>query len=191
MHSIGGQFFRVGAAVVATGVSVKMMDDYLDKDLDLHGNIYHVLKEGLLPYALVALALGSLGAPSIAVSLFLSAYCLGMAFSPLDRLPTDLVGYQEFLVLMLVQFLLLPWVRVLNSLAVIACVQILDDLIDQDIDQGDNLVQRLGFGEAMIIGGFCLILGVYTDWMVTVWAMLLMVVINLWQPGDFPPERLS
>ena len=49
MSSLLPWFFQVGGVVIATGLSIKMMDDYLDKDLDLHGNLYHFLEEGSCP----------------------------------------------------------------------------------------------------------------------------------------------
>jgi len=182
MSSLLPWFFQVGGVVIATGLSIKMMDDYLDKDLDLHGNLYHFLEEGILPYALVALALAALADASLSVSLFLSAYCVGMVFSPLDRLPTGLVGYQECLLVMGIQLLFIPWRRVVCSLAVLLWVQILDDVIDRDIDTRVNIVHRLGFGEAVMIGGLCFFVGLYLDWMVSLWALVFILLLNRWQP---------
>ena len=86
------------------------------------------------------------------------------------------------LLVMGIQLLFIPWRRVVCSLAVLLWVQILDDVIDRDIDTRVNIVHRLGFGEAVMIGGLCFFVGLYLDWMVSLWALVFILLLNRWQP---------
>src|SRR5690606_29875589 len=89
---------RLLAAVAAAGVAIKLMDDYLDQELDAllgRRTLAAAVGPGAVAYAMAALALAMLLDGPAAGSLFLAAYAVGMAHDPAGRLPTGLAGWQE------------------------------------------------------------------------------------------------
>ena len=69
-------------SVFFTGMVIKIMDDYLDQDIDFlqkDQNLFTVIEYGGLPYALILLSLAFVFDPVTSLSLFLGSFALGMA----------------------------------------------------------------------------------------------------------------
>ncbi|HEY8417054.1 MAG TPA: hypothetical protein VIK93_03340 [Limnochordales bacterium] len=156
---------QLAAAVVAAGVAIKLMDDWLDRELDaLTGRVTlaAALGNGVIAYALAALAIGMLLQPPVAGTLFLAAYALGMAHDATRRLPTGLAAWQELLLAVGAGMLLAgPYVMVASMVAMIF-VQCADDLLDWAEDRRRGLrswAERLGRVETALVAGIALLVG--------------------------------
>ena len=152
-----GEWARLGAAVLFTGVAVRLMDDFLDLRFDVCEGAETLavrLGEGSIAYALISFALGAMVHPEAAVALMVGAYAVGMAGDIGRRLPSGLSGYQESAVLLLLAALFLPWRTLLWAVASMLCVQLLDDLEDLALDRitgNPNLARRIGVVEAHML----------------------------------------
>ncbi|MGM0470741.1 MAG: hypothetical protein ACQEQI_00430 [Bacillota bacterium] len=132
-------------AIFLTGISIKLMDDYLDQEVDKLDNKETVAlkwERAVLPYGLLALSLATALHRDWALSLFWASYILGMGYDPTRKLPTQLAAYQESLILLGLGVYLLPVPELISALLIIALVQLVDDLIDYRYS-GENLRNNL------------------------------------------------
>lgn len=148
---------RLSAAVLLTGVAVKLMDDFLDLRYDVFEGTETLavrLGEGSIAYALVSFALAAGADAKTAVALMVGAYAVGMAGDFDRQLPSGLYGFQESLALLAAAALLVPWRAVLWAASAMLCVQLLDDLEDLATDRltgNPNLARRIGVVEAHML----------------------------------------
>ncbi|MBO8140980.1 MAG: hypothetical protein H0Z37_02210 [Firmicutes bacterium] len=156
---------RMLAAVLFTGLAVKLMDDCLDRDTDeLAGRITLAARtgDGAMAYALAALAAAALADGVRAGTLFLAAYAVGMSHDWRRRLPSGLCGWHESALAVAAGSVLAgPW-AMLAALAAIFAVQCIDDLADAAEDRlrgARSLVFRLGAVETAGLGVAALLLG--------------------------------
>lgn len=174
-------------AVLFTGISIKLMDDYLDQILDrLENKKTLALRWGraTLPYALLSFSLAAAFNYSWAVSLFWASYILGMGYDLTDELPTGLKAYQESLLLLLIGVYILSIKNFLSSLFIMTGIQLIDDLIDLKYDEQiyrNNSVHLLGKRQVSLlliavlsIGGYLNLKKTLTVLMITPCVVLLL-----------------
>lgn len=152
-------------ALLMTGVAVKLMDDFLDEEVDRelgHENLAARLGRATLPYALVLLGLGMALATRVSLAMFLAAYSLGMAGDLSRRLPTGLKGYQESLVTVGLGAMVSGWRTMAAALAVVVWLQAADDLVDRSLDR-----RARSFNLAEFFGGWEAALGALTLWFIS------------------------
>lgn len=161
---------RLAGAVFLCGVTVKLLDDYLDQDLDYrtgHANWAYYLGKSTPIYALVAFALAAALHYLLAVSLFLASYIIGMTHEMHQLLPSKLSGWQESLLALSFGVLLCGWHPMLFSLLFIGAVQIFDDCCDYYLDamagvtSKRNVARLLGPVEAVLLTILLLMLAWY------------------------------
>lgn len=143
------------AVVVLVALSVKLLDDFLDDEAPEPDRARPV-------YALLALSVGVVLAPSPAVSLFLAAYVVGMLKDVGRPFPSGLRGWQEMAVVALAGLLFLGWREMGGSLVLMAGVQLGDDLLDWAADRRDgrpSMVGRWGAGECLLALAFVVVVG--------------------------------
>lgn len=158
---------RLGAAAGAA-VSVKLMDDFLDQDLDREfgqASLSARLGRGVLAYALASLAMAALLNWRWATTLFLGAYALGMADEPGRRQPSGLTGWQEGALAMVGAALATGWQEAVSSLAAVAFAQAVDDVLDgrAGYRRPRGLARVWGTGESVLLGALAAAVGLYLD----------------------------
>lgn len=154
-----------GVALALVALAVKVMDDLLDEpegSVDgrgLEDRSGHFRAVWSTPYVALGLALACGLAPGVAVSIFLSCYALGMAPSPIDRLPSGVVAWLESLACVLLGVLLTGPSEMLGSLLVVAAAQVIDDWHDLEQDRKSglpagkaNIAQTVGRTPALALG---------------------------------------
>lgn len=141
---------RLPASVLAAGVAIKLMDDFLDGAGDRRAGTVTVaarIGAGVLPYCLLALTVALLVEPRVAGALFLGAYAIGMAHDLDRRLPTGLRGWQESLLAAGISVIGAGWAVATAGVATMLFVQCVDDLADSEDDRvrsQANLAHALG-----------------------------------------------
>jgi len=151
-------------AVLGTGLSVKLMDDFLDEERDVTAGIRNwaqLLGRSTLPYSLLALAVAAALNPPWAVSLFLASYAVGMSYDHGERLPFGLDNYREAILAVAAGWFLLGPLEMATSLALVIFLQTVDDLWDwrQDRELGrQSMINAIGPVEAVLLAVIMLVL---------------------------------
>ncbi len=141
---------RLAGAVIAAGLAIKLMDDYLDREFDAlvgRRTVAAWLGPGTVAYALAALAVATLLEAQAAGTLFLASYAVGMAHEPGRRLPTGLTAWQESLLAAVLGLVLGGFAAMCSATAAMFFVQCADDFRDAASDRmagGQTLASRLG-----------------------------------------------
>lgn len=155
---------RVGAALLLTGLAIRLMDDFLDLRYDAQAGIPSPavrLGEATLPYGLLALAAGAaLHAPT-SLTLFFAAYAVGMIQDLRRPLPSGIAGWQEGGIVLVFGALLLGFWTQVWALAVMLFIQAVDDLLDYRLDRmsgNPNLVRAYGYVEVCLVALLCLVI---------------------------------
>lgn len=149
-------------AVVCTGISVKLTDDYLDEASDsIIGkfNFANCIGKGTPIYGLVSLALGASLSTNISLSLFFACYIIGMCHDLHSHYPLGLNGLQESLIVLLISCCLLGMKLMFFAIFFVFAVQLIDDLIDIIADQQvgmKNYACSLGSIECLLLTLICL-----------------------------------
>ena len=141
---------KTAFSLLLTGAAIKLMDDFVDA---APGERWGG-ERSALPYALLFFAGGAAPNSSLTVSLFLAAYALGMAYDYAEKMPSGLLGYQESLLVVALGIVVLGWSEIAGSLLIIASIQLLDDVRDQQEDRYSgqkNLARRWGRVEAGLL----------------------------------------
>lgn len=153
-------------SVILCAIAVKLVDDFLDKDMDTcagsHNFVNH-LGNGTVIYAMLALALAMSINALVSIPLFLASYMIGMFNDLKQPFPSGLSGLQESIIVLCCGVMLWGWQRMLFSLLFIISVQLFDDYVDVSKDQlvgYRNIASRIGKVE-------CLLLSIIT--MLTAW----------------------
>ncbi|SMC62476.1 hypothetical protein [Sporomusa malonica] len=155
------EFLSTAAAVACCSASVKLADDYLDKEYDAVAgktNWAEVLGRGTMLYAMFLLAMSAGINTRLSLSLFLASYIVGMFNSMYEKLPSRLNGFQESLVALIIGVVFFDWNSMLFSLSFVAAVQLFDDYLDAQYDRLSgqrNLANRFGGLECLIMGLIC------------------------------------
>ncbi|SJZ60186.1 UbiA prenyltransferase family protein [Selenihalanaerobacter shriftii] len=144
-------------SILLTGFTIKLMDDYLDQEIDkLIGKktLAGRLNKAVIPYALLLFSFAVALNSSWAISLFWASYILGMGYDLKNSLPTKLESYQESLFLLIISLLFVQFNQMVSSLLVIFNIQLIDDLIDYNNDmqaQRNNFIHILGRRQVILL----------------------------------------
>lgn len=160
MWPIAFEVIRQAGAVLLCGIAVKLMDDYLDQELDYHTgrqNWAYYWGKSTLVYAMVAIVLAAALYYILAVALFLASYVVGMGHELRQALPSRLSGWQESLLALCLGAVLCGWRAMLFAICYIGAVQIIDDCLDHYVDTlvgrsgKRNIARLLGPVEAVLL----------------------------------------
>ncbi|VBB05989.1 Hypothetical protein LUCI_1200 [Lucifera butyrica] len=149
------------SAVILCCIAVKLTDDFLDQEFDIHSGINWAQRygAGTMVYAMLILALAAAMNPPLTLSLFLGSYIVGM-FNQFTRLfPSHLTGWQESLLVFFIGAILFGWNLMLFAVLFVLSVQLLDDCLDRHLDSMcgmRNLAQKYGLTECALLALFCL-----------------------------------
>lgn len=168
-------------SVLFTGLVIKIMDDYLDQDIDIlekEQNLFTAIKFGGLPYALLLLSLSFMLDPVTSLSLFFASFAVGMAGKLTVKMPLGLYGYQESIIVVLLGLIFFK-INMASSLFIIITIQLWDDFLDYDKDKLNkkNLAFLLGKVECLLLAIIFFLLSFYLDHIKAVSSIILMHVI--------------
>lgn len=154
--------------VFFTGLVIKMMDDYIDRDIDsLSGqkNIFTLSNCRIIPYVLLIFGLACFINKETALTLFFASYSIGMMGTLKAKMPTSLYGYQESIIIIVLGVILFGITEMSSSIFIIACVHLLDEYIDYNKDKKykKNWVFLLGKTEVLILGLIFLLSAIYMN----------------------------
>ncbi|HHU92585.1 MAG TPA: hypothetical protein GXZ20_05560 [Halanaerobiaceae bacterium] len=139
------------------GLVIKMMDDYIDKEIDLlkgQWNLSLIFKNAILPYALLLLIFSLYFNFSEAVTIFAASYFLGMASELKETLPSGLMAWQEGIILLILITYITSVQESLAAILIVITIQLIDDFLDLKKDKyidNRNLVNKLGKFNASLI----------------------------------------
>jgi len=165
-------------AVFFAGISIKLMDDYLDQNLDeLIGKqtLAIKLRRATIPYALLSFSLSVILNIQWAISLFWGSYIIGMGNDLSNSLPSGLKAYQESIILFSIGCFLLPIYELISSILIIFNLQLIDDLIDAKKDEQifhRNFTHILGERQAILLILIILVLNLYLHFEKTILVFL-------------------
>ncbi|MGI6604202.1 MAG: hypothetical protein ACOX2S_03885 [bacterium] len=144
-------------SLFVVGLSIKILDDYLDGD-DSAGqpNLACLMDRGVVAYALFFYAVGAWLRPGWAFTLFLASYATGMLGSSHWILPSGFPAWVEVVVALVLGLCLAGWHELLSSVVLIFGIQLWDDVLDRAKDEKTglrvNLAQKWGVVEASLAG---------------------------------------
>ncbi|MCK8827959.1 hypothetical protein MWH25_09430 [Natroniella acetigena] len=170
------------ATVFLVGLVIKIMDDYLDQEIDRlneRKTLAIKLQRGVVPYTLLLFSFAVLINYQLTISLFWASYIIGMGISN-NSLPTGLKSYQEVLIMLGLGFLVLQWKLFLFTLAIILFIQLIDDFIDfhlEDYINRDNFVNYLGEWGTILLALLSLIIALQIDWKTSFIIMIITLVV--------------
>ena len=151
------ELVSIVCAVILCSISVKLIDDFLDYEMDGPAdceNFTAILGKGSLVYAMLTLALSASINASVSIPLFLASYSVGMFKDTKQTFPSHLSGLQESLAIFILGVLLWSWQSMIFSLLFIFSIQLFDDYLDIERDQSAgyrNLAHRLGKIECLLL----------------------------------------
>ncbi|HHV19621.1 MAG TPA: hypothetical protein GXZ27_12410 [Thermoanaerobacterales bacterium] len=169
-------------SVFFTGMVIKIMDDYLDQDIDFlqkDQNLFTVIEYGGLPYALILLSLAFVFDPVTSLSLFLGSFALGMAGDLTVKMPSGLYGYQESIIVTALGLLFLK-INMASSIFIMISIQLWDDYKDSDKDMinSKNWAFLLGKVECVLLTVIFFLLTFYLDYVKAISSIISMKVIE-------------
>lgn len=159
-------FITIALSVALCSAAVKLIDDFLDKDIDFSAgrkNWAELVGAGSIVYAALFLAFAATLDAQVSLSLFLACYIVGMFNSLGQRLPSKLNGWQESLVIFLIGLFFFGIKQMLFALCFILAIQLIDDCIDFRLDRLSghrNFAHRFGQLECLLAG----FLGILAAW---------------------------
>lgn len=157
-------FFIKWIIIIIIGVVIKLMDDYLDQDLDKIEGEYTLavsLDKAIVPYTLLCTVMCMAVAPVLSGSLFLASYIIGMGHDLKRVLPFGWTALKEAILFTVFGLLVFEPREMFSSLLVILFIQIMDDFLDYYNDSRfsrRNFVVRFGVPEC-ILGALITFLG--------------------------------
>ncbi|HHY47181.1 MAG TPA: hypothetical protein GX506_07805 [Firmicutes bacterium] len=169
MSGASFDWLRSLAATLLAGFAIKLMDDYLDHDMDRiwqKPSLYELLGDAILPYAIIATSLGCALSVQVACPLVLGAYVAGMARESGARYPSGLTAACEAALVSAAAFFLFGARATLSSVALMFSLQLADDLVDYSKEHGGNrknFVNLLGKGETLLLAICLFLLGLILD----------------------------
>jgi len=144
-------------SVVFCAIAVKLVDDFLDLQLDVQVHSYNFSQKlgnsGVI-YGMLSLACAASINASVALPLFFASYSIGMFHDLQQSFPSGFTGLQESMIVILIGTLISSWQNMLFSILFIFSVQLIDDYIDMYQDQlagHRNLAHRLGKVECVLL----------------------------------------
>ena len=148
-------FLHSFIAVFLTAFAVKIIDDYLDQDMDngIQKNWALLLGPGCVIYAILLLAIGFTLNTPLCFALFLSCYTVGMYNNMFTVLPLHMKGWQESLIVLFIGIMVTNLTIIVFSICLVTATQLLDDCIDYHVDMAlgsGNLASKWGTLECLI-----------------------------------------
>jgi len=144
-------------AVILCSIAVKLVDDFLDSDLDTRAGCYNFSKAmgpGSIVYGMLSLSLAASVNASVSIPLFFASYSIGMFNDFKKKFISGLSGLQESLLVFILGGLLWGWQNMLFSILFIFSLQLFDDYLDIYIDQlagYRNFAHRVGKVECLLL----------------------------------------
>ena len=174
-------FLKKFFSVLIVGFAIKIMDDYIDQDIDViknEPNLYIALEYGGLPYALLLLSLAAVIDLDAAISLFLSSFAVGMVGNLTVKMPSGLYGFFESIIVILLGIILFKS-EMLSSLFIMAAIQLWDDFLDYEKDNMSkkNLAFLLGKVECLLLAIIFFLLTVFFDYVKAITSIIAMHII--------------
>lgn len=163
-------FFMKWLIICLTGVVIKLMDDYLDQELDkIEGKhtLAVILDRAIVPYTLLFMVLCMSVHPMLAGSLFLASYIIGMGHNLQQALPLGWSSLQESIIFGIFGLIVFGFTEMISSLLIIIFVQLVDDCFDYYTDKQfsrRNFVIRFGLWETILICLITFIAALIIDW---------------------------
>ncbi|MDK2855592.1 MAG: hypothetical protein PWQ41_1192 [Bacillota bacterium] len=156
------------AALFATGLAIKLLDDHLDREETFFSRpvLATLLDRGTGAYSLLSYALAARLKPDWALTLFLASYGCGMLGDSPWRLPTRLPAYGETCLVFALGVLATDWQEMTSSAAFILGVQLIDDVLDLAQDRHalrPNLAAKWGRVESALAGIAFVLIGLLLD----------------------------
>lgn len=161
-----GEIFNVivkWMVILVIGTVIKLMDDYLDQDLDKIEGKYTLamfLEKATLPYTLLCTVMCMALEPMLTGSLFLASYLVGMGHDLQRQLPLGWTAWQESLLFGLFGLVGFGIAEMIGSLLIVLFIQLADDFVDyhsDSITSRRNFVLQLGLWESFILGVIVLV----------------------------------
>lgn len=174
---------KTSLAVFLTGVVIKLMDDYLDQEIDRLNERYSLavrLKRKILPYSLLLFSFAVLCDYELSISLLWASYIVGMGANTKSSL--GLKVYQELILLLVMGFVLLDRGQFLFALLIILFIQTADDYIDyyrEKYINKDNFINYLGRLGTLFIVAVSLSCSLICDWQLSLVVVFFTLLINL------------
>jgi hypothetical protein len=171
-------------SIFLTGLSIKLMDDYLDQELDKLSNKRTMaikLERASLPYTLLLFSLAVALNYSWSLSLFWASYILGMGYDLQNSLPTGLKSYQESVILLILSLYILEPEQMFSSLLIIFVIQLIDDLIDYKVDKQiyrNNFIYIFGKWQVIFLIIIMISLSLYLDYKKSILVLLLTPLVT-------------
>ena len=174
-------FLKKFFSVLIVGFAIKIMDDYIDQDIDVirnEPNLYIARGYGGLPYALLLLSLAAVMDLTAAISLFLSSFAVGMVGNLTVKMPSGLYGFFESIIVILLGIILFKS-EMLSSLFIMAAIQLWDDFLDYENDNMSkkNLAFLLGKVECLLLAIIFFLLTVFFDYVKAITSIIAMHII--------------
>lgn len=186
-------------SLVLMGGAVKLMDDFLDSEYDIcRGERTMAVKLGRasLPYALVLALSSAYLNLTLAISVFLASYALGMFTNWQEKLPTRVPAYVEIAVAVFLLWMMVGWRTAIWALAFMALIDWLDDVIDMTKDERagqKNIALQIGVVETTLLILIAMCTAVLADAPVTALGFIAFAVLTalcevtttrMWHHGD-------
>ena len=175
-------------SILLTGIVIKVLDDYLDRadqnltagSGELGGFLVYRFSRGILPYTLLLFLLALTLNQSMAVTLFLSAYAIGMFGSESQVLPSGLSSTAESIGVLVLGAALTDMRLMVVSFAAICVVQAADAIIDRQRDKQaghSSWYYRYGPVETWLILILSLLVGLYLHYQFIIVVFAIAIVI--------------
>ena len=143
-------------SVILCSIAVKLIDDFLDCDLDTRADCYNFSRtfgSGTIVYGILFLALAASINAAVSIPLFLASYSIGMFNDFKKTFTSGLSGLQESMLVFILGVILWGWINMSFSLFFILSIQLFDDYLDVYTDQlagYRNFAQRIGKVECLL-----------------------------------------
>lgn len=149
------------AAAALCSVSIKLLDDYLDRETDAAcgtPNLINHFGEGLVAYCLPFLVVSIGLHPAVGTCLFFASWAVGMFQDLNAKFVIGMRGWHESLLFSFAGAYLAGWREMVCALLLVSGVQLFDDIYDfsQDHESGmRNLARRWGILPCSVICLIC------------------------------------
>ncbi|HHV62071.1 MAG TPA: hypothetical protein GXX51_05465 [Firmicutes bacterium] len=178
-----GLSLRALSAALLAGVAIKLVDDYIDREVDEISGRYSlaaVLEGALIPYALLCAALACALDSPLASSLIIGSYIVGMLHDLDEVFPSGFSARLESLLAGALGVIILGWKAILSSVILMLGVQLVDDIVDYlrgGITAGRNYARAFGCVESGAAALACIILGLILNSSMTIVVLVAFLVL--------------
>ncbi|QQE80975.1 hypothetical protein [Alicyclobacillus sp. SO9] len=169
MSGVWLEWIRPCVALFLMGLTVKLIDDGLDRDYDKargHISIAVKLGRGLSAYTALTALVAAWMNLSIALAVFFGSYAAGMFKDWREPLPTRVPAWVEIVIVAILAVVMLNWQLAVWGIAMMSTIDWLDDVMDAARDEKTgqfNLANKFGLIEALILILIALSVAVFTN----------------------------